>query len=124
MSEEQIGIDKVKAAVKVALELVLQYKQAKEDDDKISPMEYLGFIDELLALVKVVPNFKTILLQLKDMDDAEALELIAYIESFGILKEKAVVILSNVLQVLETLYDVYTNNIVPIIAAIKKNVAE
>jgi len=117
---EEIGIDKVKAAVKVALDIVLQYKKAKEDDGKISTMEYLRFIDELLAIIKVVPHGKTILLQLKDLNDTETVELVQYIESFGILKEKAVNILMNVLTTLENLYDIYNDNIVPIIIALKK----
>ena len=117
---EEQGIDKIKAAVKVAIDLVLQFKKAKEDDGEVKPLEYLGFIDELLSIVKIVPEFKTILLQLKDMDDKETIELVAYIQSFGILKEKAVVILTNVLQILETLYDVYMDNVVPLIEALKK----
>jgi hypothetical protein len=120
MENVNVGIDKVKAVVKVALDVVLQYKKAKEDDGKITPLEYLGFVDELMAVVKVVPHGKTILLQLQDMDDAETLELVDYIERYGILKEKAVIILKNVLQALETLYDIYNDNVLPIVAALKK----
>lgn len=114
------GIDKVKKLVKVVFDTLLQYKTATADDGKIKPMEYVGFADEAFALIAVVPQFKSILAQLKDLDDAEVIELAEYIESFGILKENAKVILRNILQGLETLYDVYTDNVVPIIVVLKK----
>lgn len=113
------GIDKVKKAVKVVFDTILQYKNAKADDDKITTMEYLGFADEIFALIAVVPQFKAILAQLKDVDDAEAIELAEYIESFGVLKENAKVILRNILAGLETMYDVYIDNVVPIITVMK-----
>lgn len=114
------GIDKVKKLVKVAFDTVLQYKNATADDGKISPIEYLGFADEVISLIAVVPQFKAILKQLQDVDDAETLELIEYIKSFGVLKENAVVIVGNILQALEGMYDIYVDNVVPIIAALKK----
>lgn len=114
------GIDKVKKVVKVVFDTLLQYKNATADDGKITAMEYLGFADEVFALITVVPQFKAILAQLKDLDDAEAVELAKYIESFGILAENANIILLNILAGLETLYDVYTDNVVQIIAVLKK----
>ena len=114
------GIDKIKMAVKTSLDIVLQYKEVTKDDGKITKLEYLSFVDELFAVVKTVPQAKTILKQLQDLDDAETIELIVYIESFGLLKEKAIIVLSNVLKALETLYDVYDENIVPIIEALEK----
>ncbi len=120
METKQIGIDKVKQAVKVALDVVLQFKKAKEDDGEISAIEYFGFADELLAVVRVVPQGKTILVQLEDLDSEETVELIAYIESFGLLKEKASIILKNVLLALQKMYDVYEENVVPIVDALKQ----
>lgn len=113
------GIDKVKKVVKVTFDVLLQYKTATKDDGKISAMEYLGFVDEAIALVGIVPQFKSVLAQLQDVDDAETIELIEYIKSFGVLQDKAVEILSNILKALETMYDVYVENIIPIIKALK-----
>lgn len=69
-----VGITSLKIALKFAADFSDQVAQTK----KFNFMVIFSFIDDLIALGGVISNWKNIVEEFKDLDDAERLEINAY----------------------------------------------
>lgn len=115
------NIDKLKELIKATSGLVVELAQDIKDDQKLDITEILGLVPEMLKFVKQIPNFKEVLEEIKDLDSAEAQELVAFIESdSGIPSGDAKVVLENCIEIYSKVMDIYNVNIVAIVDALKK----
>lgn len=110
-------IQKIKEILKPSIKLTVELIEDIKDDKKLQTGELIGIIPEVLGFIKVIPNFKEALAELKDFDIEDAKELIVFVQGIKDLDEtKAKVIIVNVIEIYEKLTDVYEDNVKNIIA--------
>lgn len=113
-------IQKIQEILKPSIKLVVEVIKDYQDDQKITLPELVGLIPETLGVIKVIPNFKEALAELKDFDIEDAKALIVFVQGLQDLDDtKAKVIITNVIELYEKLTDAYEDNIKAIIEAIK-----
>lgn len=113
-------IQKIKEILKPSIKLTIEVIKDYQDDKKITMPELVGLIPEVLGFIKVIPNFKGALVELKDFDLEDAKELITFVQGLQDLDDTAAkVIIVNVIEIYEKLTDVYEDNLKAIIDVIK-----
>lgn len=113
-------IQKIQEILKPSIKLVVEVIKDYKDDKKISLPELVGLIPEALGVVKVIPNFKDALAELKDFDLDDAKELVEYVKGLEDLDDtKAQIIIVNVIELYEKLTDAYEDNVKAIVDVIK-----
>lgn len=79
MTTETYGIDRLKQAVHLAIAIPVQ--ATKTIKNKFQFFDILAFIDELKDLAELIKNKNIVGLQLKDLTEAERLELLEFAKS-------------------------------------------
>ena len=74
------GIDKLKEATLVAIN-VGQGFAARMEDGKFTWVELIGFVPTLWSIKDIFTNAKIIWLQIKDLDDAEKIEINEFVKA-------------------------------------------
>ena len=112
--------EKIQEVLKPSIKLAVGVIKAYKDDNKIKLNEMIGLVPETLGVIKVIPNFKEALAELKDFDLDDAKSLVEFVKGLEDLDDtKAQIIIVNVIEMYEKLTDVYETNITPIIEVIK-----
>ena len=115
------NIDKLKELIKATSGLVVELAEDLQDDKKLDITEILGLVPEVLKFVKQIPNFKEVLAEIKDLDSAEAQELIAFIQSDSdIPSGDARIVLEHCIALYSKVMDMYEVDITAIVNVIKK----
>lgn len=79
MSKEKIGVENLKEAILFACELGSNLHRANRDG-KVTFWEALKFIPDMRNLPSIIQNAKSIKAEVKDLSEAEMIEIEAYID--------------------------------------------
>jgi hypothetical protein len=115
------GIDLVKKAIKVVYDTTIEGIEAFADK-KISLAEILGFSDNVYSIAVMATKWDEFVAQVKDIDSDEGLELAEYTASLikDATGDEIDIIIDNAIQIVTKEIAIYNENILPIIAVIRK----
>lgn len=115
------NIDKLKELIKATSGLVVELVEDIQDDKRLDVGEMLNLVPEMLKFIKQIPNFKEVLEEIKDIDSAEAKELVAFIQSdSGIPNGDAKIVLEHCIAIYSKVIDIYKVDITAMVNALKK----
>lgn len=118
--KEKIGTDLIKKAIKFLYDFSME---AVDDlkDKKLSFPEIIGFGDNAYTGVTIVLKWKELIVQVKNIDTEEAVDLAQYVGELvkDATGDQVDVIIKNAIEAIEAEIAIYENNIVPIIETIK-----
>ena len=117
--QKKEGIELLKKFAKTAINTT---EEVREDlnDGKISTGEIIGLADNVISLARQGLNWKGLLSEIKDLDTDEGKEMAQYLIESGIASYNVEIIILHIAALAEKIYIAYMDDIVPIIAAIKK----
>lgn len=115
------GIDLVKKAIKLVYDTTIEGIKAFADK-KISLAEILGFSDNVYRMAIIATKWPKLVEQIKDIDSAEGLELAEYTASLikDATGDEIDIVIDNAIQIVTKEIAIYNENILPIIAVIRK----
>lgn len=116
---EEVGIKVFKKLVKNVVDYTLQVKKATADDGKISRIEYLGFIDEVIDTLKIAAKFPVLKAEILDFSVGEGKELVEYTISLGVVSGKAEFVIAHSVDAIEKAIGIWNDDIKPIIDVLK-----
>lgn len=115
------GIELIKKAIKVVYDTTIEGIEAFADK-KISLAEILGFSDNVYSLAVITTKWTEFVAQVKDVDSAEAVELAEYTATLikNATSDEIDIVIDNAIQIITKEIAIYNENVLPIIAVIKK----
>jgi hypothetical protein len=118
---KEIGDELVKKAIKLVYDTTIEGIEAFADK-KISLSEILGFSDNVYSIAVMATKWDEFVAQVKDIDSDEGLELAEYTASLikDATGDEIDIIIDNAIQIVTKEIAIYNENILPIIAVIRK----
>lgn len=102
----QKGTDLIKKAIGVGMAVAQGINNALADDNKISFWEGLGLAGKVFPIAEVINSRKDLIDELKDLDEAEKMELVEWAKKqYSIPNEKAEITVIKALQLFVNVLD-------------------
>lgn len=118
---KEIGIELVKKAIKLVYDTTIEGIEAFSDK-KVSLTEILGFSDNVYSMAVIATKWQDFIAQIKDIDSEEGLELAEYTASLikDATGDEVDIVIDNAIQIVTKEIAIYNENILPIVAVIRK----
>lgn len=118
---KEIGIELVKKAIKLMYDTTIEGIEAFADK-KVSLTEILGFSDNVYSMAVIATKWPDFITQIKDIDSEEAVELANYTAALikDATSDEIDIVIDNAIQIVTKEIAIYNENILPIVAVIRK----